>query len=324
MKNAQVNQCCFCAFFIFNFSFSLLHHHRWDDNARRMKRTLLAIILVLLFALPLFAWGEAGHLLVNEAATHGTTPDLPRFFHDHYPQLVYLGPDPDRWRGRGESLDALSSDHFLDSEFVDGLTLPPHRYQYIQLLTDANVPGRRGIKLDDPGFLPWRIAEMAELLEVQWRLWRRSASPEERGQIEQNIIQLAGTMGHYVADAGNPHHTTMNYNGWIEPNPRGFATDCDTHSRFESQFVSRVVSIDDLRTRLRPMELQNDYFKTALAFVRESQALVPALYEMDRAGGFRGTGTAESRSFAAGRMAAAAALLRDLWVSAYRNSGESH
>jgi hypothetical protein len=87
--------------------------------------------------------------------------------------------------------------------------------------------------------------------------------------------------------------------------------------------VARAISIADLRTRLRPFEIQNDYFKTALAFVRESQALVPALYELDRTGGFQGMGTADSRAFAAGRMAAAAALLRDLWVSAYRNSGES-
>lgn len=262
--------------------------------------------------------------MVSEAATFEVPPEMPQFFHRHYPELIYLGYDPDRWRGNGQSLNALNPpEHFLDFEFVAHLELPPSRYDFIQLLTDSNTLRRRGIENTTPGFSPWRIAELSELMELQWRLWRQRDLPErDRGQIEQNIIQYAGVLGHYVADAANPHHTSINYNGWVEPNPESFPFDCDTHSRFETQFVSRVMELSAITPRLREVTPRKDYFETALAFIKESNALVDTLYRIDRDGGLTGGGTAESREFAADRMAAGASLLRDLWWSAWLNSAE--
>ena len=287
-----------------------------------MTRTAIATFLFLAVTSPLFAWGQKGHYMVSEAATFDVPTDMPHFFHRHYPELIYLGYDPDRWRSNGESLNALNPpEHFLDYEFVDHLELPPDRYECIQLLSDSGTLRRKGIENTSPGFSPWRIAELTELMELQWRLWRQTdITPRERGQIEQNIILYSGVLGHYVADAANPHHTTINYNGWIEPNPENFAFDCDTHSRFETQFVSRVMDMPPVIARLREPVLRENYFDTALAFIKESNALVETLYRIDRDGELRGDGTERSREFAADRMAAGASLLRDLWWSAWKNS----
>jgi hypothetical protein len=52
--------------------------------ARRMKRPVI-LIVTLLCAAPLLAWGEKGHYLSNEAATFGLPNDMPAFFYRSYP-----------------------------------------------------------------------------------------------------------------------------------------------------------------------------------------------------------------------------------------------
>lgn len=286
-----------------------------------MKRVVVIFVLCSLSAAGGFAWGEKGHYMVNQAAAYGVPAEMPTFFHRAYSQLVYLGPDPDRWRGSGESLDALNPpDHFLDYEYVANLELPPERYAYLALLEESGTLKRKGISNATAGFLPWRIAEVTELLQVQWRLWRTINGDIEKGQVEQNIIHLSGILGHYAADSSNPHHTTLNYNGWVEENPHGYATDCETHSRFESAFVGHAIEVRDVYERVAPPQLRKDYFATALQMVRDSNVLVEELYRLDRDGAFTGSGTPASRAFAQARLAAGASLLRDLWWSAYVNS----
>jgi hypothetical protein len=282
------------------------------------------VLLLLAFLLPAssgFSWGLKGHTIVSEAATHAVPYEMPAFFHDAYPGLVYLGYDPDRWRGAGESLDAISSqDHFLDYEFVEPLgTLPVSRYEMIELMNTSGLRRSLGIGLDEAGFVPWRVAELCDLLTRQWRLWRDSDHPIEKRQIEQNIIHLAGILGHFVADSANPHHATKEYNGWTAPNPNGYRTDCETHSRFESRFVTRHLSVDLVLPYMSPPMRRDDYFNEAVGFIRASNAEVEALYMLDRDGAFDGMGTDEGIEFAARRMALGSSWLRDLWWSAWLN-----
>ncbi len=136
------------------------------------------------------------------------------------------------------------------------------------------------------------------------------------------VIHIAGTLGHFAGDAANPHHATFNYNGWILPNPNHYATDCETHERFETRFVSHAIVLGDVTPRLSPPLLRSDYFKSALEFTRGSNALVETVYRIDRDGGFdvfRPVSN-EAKAFTAARLAAGASFLRDLWWSAWRNS----
>ncbi|HEU4522284.1 MAG TPA: nuclease, partial [Thermoanaerobaculia bacterium] len=75
-----------------------------------------AAALALLFATqPALAWGEKGHLISNEAATLSLPTDMPHFFLQSFPELVWLGPEPDRWRSGGETLEKWAApDHFID------------------------------------------------------------------------------------------------------------------------------------------------------------------------------------------------------------------
>ena len=74
---------------------------------------------------------------------------------------------------------------------------------------------------------------------------------------------------------------------------------------------------DDVTPRLASPALRSDYFKTAVEFIRGSNALVEALYRIDRDGGFDvfRPVAPEAKSFTSDRLAAGASLLRDLWWS---------
>lgn len=284
-------------------------------------RHLIAFALSTIVALPALAWGQKGHYLANEAATYAVPYELPRFFHEAYPGLVYLGYDPDRLHGAGESADDMfSNDHFLDWEYVAPLELPAKRYAYLALLESSGTLRANLIDNRTTGFVPWRVAETAEHLERQWQLWSRTSDPIDRRQIEQNIVYLAGVLGHFVADSANPHHATIHYNGWVgSENPERFRTDCEAHRRFESDFVTRSVSIGDVVPLMAPATRRDDYFAAATGFIRESHGLVPELYTLDRDGAFDDAGSDAGRRFAASRIAAGASWLRDIWWSAYRN-----
>jgi hypothetical protein len=291
-----------------------------------MQRRLFAALLLVLIAAPAFAWGEAGHLMTNEAATLALPTDMPHFFYKAFPQLVWLGVDPDRWKGAGESLDNVNPpDHFIDYEYVADLQLPSKRYQFIDQLYKTRTLRRYGISNSTIGFLPWRVAELCDRLTNEWRQWRASVpNTTERRAIEADIIHDAGLLGHYVGDTGNPLHTTWNYNGWITPNPRGYANDCAIHFRFETQFVSHAIATNDVMPYVAKPQLRSNYFATELAFIRDSNALVERVYQIDRDGGFNVLRPVDpdAKRFAAERLAAGASMLRDLWWSTWVNSSK--
>ena len=287
-----------------------------------------ALLLFVLIAPRALAWGEKGHLLSNEAATLALPADMPHFFHQSYPQLVWLGYEPDRWRNAGESLDTMAApDHFLDYEFVEGLELPRGRYDYMALMETSGRLRRFGIDNATAGFVPWRIAELTERLTNQFRRWRFAApGSTERATIEMEVIHTAGVLGHYVADSANPHHATIHYNGWASAeNPNRYATDCGTHSRFESAFISHAVELEHITPKVAAPVQRTDYFATGLELIRNSNAQLHRLYTLDRDRAFDpfNPQTAPGVAFASERLAVGASYLRDLWWSAWKNSAQS-
>jgi hypothetical protein len=289
-----------------------------------MKRVLLVLTLMIVAVPQAYGWGEAGHYMVAEAATLTLPNDMPSFFYEAFPDLIWLSYDPDRRRGAGESLDAVSGpDHYLDYEYVSQLELPASRYAYIAAMESSGIIRRRGLTYGDVGFLPWRMAEMSEMLTEQWRNWRNMAGSDRRSA-ESAIVNTAGLLGHYLADAANPHHTTINHNGWILPNPNRYPIDCGTHARFETVFVSHAVETSEILPAVAAPKLREADFAESLEFVKASNALVETMYRIDRDGGFDfiGRPPAIGKQFAVDRLAAGASMLRDVWWSAWKNSAK--
>lgn len=290
-----------------------------------MRRVLALLLILFAFSVtPAFAWGEKGHILVAEAAARGVPAEMPVFFHQAYARLVYLANDPDRWRGAGRSADDENPpEHFLDYEYVADLELPRGRHDFIALLYASGRTREKLLRPDTAGFVVWQIAETTETLTDQFRRWRAMPGGPDREQVEETIVFLAGTLSHYVADSANPHHATIHYNGWVGDPARGYRNDCEAHARFESVFVTNNVELADVMPRMAAPRPRPDGFREALALIRDSNAQVERLYALDATGAFDyPSGNAEGKAFAAERLAIGASTLRDLWWSAWVESGK--
>jgi len=270
------------------------------------------------------AWGEAGHRLVARAAVEALPPGMPGFFTAAAAQLEYLNPEPDRWRSRLErdadpALDGgTAPEHFIDLELVPpGALEARDKFEFVLQLE------RRGVRRPlEVGVLPYHVLELVQRLREEWRLWRAAPDAATRRHVEQRIVNDAGILGHYVADGANPHHTTIHYNGWSGPNPAGYATDRQMHARFESIYVGAHLGLDDVTPLVRrearvvaPLRLE------VIRYLRESNARVEKLYQLDQAEPFGLDTRGEAhRAFTASRLAAGAAMLRDLWWTAWVTS----
>lgn len=291
-----------------------------------MFRTVAAAAGLALFAAQpqiARAWGNDGHRMINRLAATRLPADVPAFLRSAaaVEEIEYLGPEPDRWRSPAEpELNAAQApEHVIDLELADALAPLPH--QRFDFLARAYAAGQRPDKI---GLQPWQTEEVWERLKSAMRNYRElKAANKVTGPVEQAIIFYAGWLGHYVGDGSQPLHTTVQYNGWTGPNPNGYTTGHQIHHQFESVFVSANIHMPDVEADMTPAKaIGGDIFDAYMVYLRRSHAYVEEVYELDKAGGFEGAGTAASRAFTAERLAAGASMLRDMIYTAWLRSAE--
>lgn len=272
-------------------------------------------------------WGAGGHRMAARAAVSVLPEEVPPFFREADEQLVYLNPEPDRWRvAEHEEMDqAFAYDHYIDMENVpQGALDASNRFEFLRILYAAGIPQPER----DVGFLPYRILELYQRLVTQWRLWRAEEDPERRDWIAQRIVNDAGVLGHYVTDGSQPHHTTIHFNGWAlrVPNPERFNRDPRFHARFERHFVDAHVTDADVARYMGypPTPVVGWVKEAVLAHILQAHQLVETLYRLDRDIGFDPDEPAAEATveFAASRIAAGAQMLAGLWFSAWLESAD--
>ncbi|HZB87790.1 MAG TPA: S1/P1 nuclease [Terracidiphilus sp.] len=291
----------------------------------RTASLALSTVIALLIAAPRIAhaWGNEGHRLINRLAASTLPSDVPAFLRSDAAirEIEYLGPEPDRWRSPAEpELSAAQApEHFIDLELADALGPLPRR----RLDFEAKVfaAGQRPEKI---GLQPWETDEVWERLKAALREYRHlAAAGEDTRPVEQAVLFYAGWLGHYVGDGSQPLHTTIQYNGWVGANPNGYTTDHKIHSQFESAFVA--ANLKELHVDMQmtaPHAIDGDMFDSYVAYLRHTATYVEKVYALDKAGGFTGAGTAESREFTAERLAAGASMLRDMIYTAWIDSAQ--
>jgi hypothetical protein len=288
----------------------------------------MLIALVLFQTQRAAAWGNEGHIYINRVAAQKIPVSMPLFIRRAVIEIAYLGPEPDRWRSPSEFAlkNSQEPDHFIDLERVSWLDpLPPGRYEFYRKLYE-----KRAATTDHPddylpervGLQPYITMEVYGRLKAAFRDYRAlRAAHKPTAAVEQAIIFYAGWLGHYVADASQPLHTTIHYNGWVGPNPNGYTTEHHIHGEFESDYVRANITAKDFALLVKAPEHLDDPFARYIAYLKDSNALVEKVYQLDKDGGFTGKGSPEALDFTTHRLAAGAQMLLNLWYTAWLDSG---
>jgi hypothetical protein len=295
-----------------------------------VRVTAAATLLPVMLVQQSLAWGSDGHRMINRLAGAALPSDVPEFLRskEALEALDYYGPEPDRWRAplEPELNAAQATEHFIDLEYADLVgDLPRKRYDFVRALAFAQKS-----HLDLPltpekvGLQPYQTVEVWERLKSAMRDYRKlKADHKETKPVENEIVFLAGWLGHYVADGSQPLHTTIQYNGWTGPNPNGYTTEHKIHALFESIYVSANIKAADVAPLIpaKPVVL-GDVFTDYMAYLRHSNSLVEKTYQLEKAGGFADAGTPEGKTFTEEQLAAGATELRDMIYSAWVKSAD--
>ncbi len=330
------------------------------DMKRLIVVTTAGLLAIQLWALRAQAWDYEGHRLVNQLALESLPTNFPGFVRvpAAAERIAFLAGEPDRWRNVAREELPLSNctgpEHYIDVEQLadyglEAQMLPVMRGDFIADLAivrkahpdkfaEFNSPKNVDHTRELVGLVPWAIAENYGKLKsccAYLRAFEQDGTPEEIANAQANVIYVMGVMGHYVADAAQPLHTTIHHHGWRAdkiPNPHGYSTNYSIHSQIDGFVRSASTREKDLEAKIRPAHLvmlngrtahPEEIFQAAMTFVLEQNKMVEPLYQLEKEGKLPGhgePGTAEGKAFLEGQLVKAAQFLGDIWYSAYEQA----
>jgi hypothetical protein len=199
-------------------------------------------------------WGFYAHEKINGLAVFTLPPEMIGFYKANisYIKEASVNPDKRRYAVADEApRHYLDLDHYHDST---RLSLPRTWNNALKLYNADSLKAY--------GILPWHIQSVYYQLRDAFML--KDAS---------NILRLSAELGHYIADAHVPLHTTENYNGqltgqegihglWESRLPELFGSEY-------SFFVGRSAYVSDIQT-------------AAWATVMESHQMVDSVLSEER------------------------------------------
>lgn len=207
---------------------------------------------------PARAWGFFGHRLLNRLAVYTLPPEMLPFFKANIDYLTANATRPD---SRRTVVPTEAPRHFMDVDVYGDSALTRHGLPRAYADAVALVGGEDSLL--HHGIVPWQVATMKNQLTTAFR-----AGDTDR------ILYLAADLGHYVADACVPLHTTRNYNGQLT-GQRGI------HALWESRLPELQAADYDLLTGPAPYLEQP--VEAAWAAVARAHAAVDSVFRMEKA-----------------------------------------
>lgn len=273
--------------------------------ARRQRLVALAALIALaLPARPALAWDSGFHRMITRLAVNALAPGpLKQAFSANLSNLEYQSVEPDLLRAAGDKAEGRR--HYIDLEYYGS-----DPFAALDQSESAMVQRFGARTLMKSGTLPWTIERDSEALADAWR------SGDCR-----TVFKLAGYVSHYVADASQPLHTTIHFDGY--PEDRGM------HQRLERAADNYVPEIErQAAPRVRVEEITR-VWTPVIAELRASHALVPRVIAADRSGRSAAGSSGEfdrmlmqdERGWIVNQAASAASVLASIWQFEWRRAG---
>lgn len=187
-------------------------------------------LVVLLGASPASAWGLSAHRHIMARAIELLPPELKPFFTRYKDEMVMRVVDPDLFRLIGWEEDP---NHFVN---FGAKELGAYPFNELPREYGAALEKFGIATLRRNGLLPWRQQEEFGNLRRAFEAFNRDST-----FAAGNTVLFAAVMSHYIQDAHQPLHASVNYDGQQTGND-------GIHSRFESALFERFQT----RLTIRP------------------------------------------------------------------------
>jgi hypothetical protein len=144
-------------------------------------------------------WGFYGHQKINRIAVFTLPPSMFTFYKEHLEFLTEHAVDPDK---RRYAIEGEAQCHYIDIDhyYTDSINV----FQFIPRHWNDAVTKFTEDTLQKYGIVPWHIQRMKYRLQKAF----------EENNLDL-ILKYSAEIGHYIADAHVPLHTTENYNGQL-------------------------------------------------------------------------------------------------------------
>jgi hypothetical protein len=298
-----------------------------------MRKWLLVVLaLVFLSERAGFGWGLTGHVVITRTAINALPADVPGFVKRQIDWIASRSITPDSYRAASEPFIKMAEDpsHEWHLEQVTFLkTIPRSKIEFIQALYDEY----KRLEKSDPvkaalanptstGMLPYTTMEVHERLKVTFRTWREQRRDKQPTAFtEQDAAFYIGWLSHYVADASQPLHSSIQHDGWRGDNPKNYTRDGALHWEFENDFVDLIgLKEGDIQGRIAPAKTVADPFSAILAHLARSNMRVEQVYALEQQHALTDKSNAAARELVYVCTSDGAALLRDLIYTAWTAS----
>ncbi|PWK17033.1 S1/P1 nuclease [Arcicella aurantiaca] len=175
-----------------------------------MKLPFLLKLSAIIFLLGLGSWGFLAHKTIHQIAIYSLPKKLQGFFFKNADYLVYNSVRPDV-RRKDDPSEATK--HFID---IDAPIFGENSIETMPRTWEEASQKYTADTLRKYGTVPWEIMKLQAKLTNAFR-----------NKLKDSILFYSADLGHYIADAHVPLHTTVNYDGQMT-NQRGL------HSLWES------------------------------------------------------------------------------------------
>lgn len=165
-----------------------------------MRKFLYSLVVILSFSLitlPLaYAWGFFGHKRINKMAVFTLPPEMIGFYKKHIDFITEHAVDPDKRRYKNKD---EAPRHYIDIDHfgISAFEIMPHNW-------DKAIEKFSKDTLEAHGILPWHLEHM---------LYSLTNAFKEKDV--KKILHVSAEIGHYIADAHVPLHTSENHDGQL-------------------------------------------------------------------------------------------------------------
>lgn len=161
---------------------------------KRLSIRLIIIFSFLVSFFPAYSWGFYGHKRINFLSVFLLPPEMLVFYKQHIRYLEEHAVDPDK---RRYAIPLEGPRHYIDLDKYGVYpfdSLPRRWYDAVDKLGEDTLMAH--------GIAPWWIQTMLSRLTTAFR--EKNAA---------RILKLSADLGHYIADAHVPLHTSSNHDG---------------------------------------------------------------------------------------------------------------